>query len=208
MVSSSPDVETVVLRYFERGRPVGALPTLLVERRPDTIPLYLAPGTPMKWPHVRGRRVREVTLEERFSSPWDPGDGVWDGRGSLILGLPGRRFSVWVFWHGDDESFAGWYVNLEDPWRQSRVGFDTRDHTLDLWVTPDRRWTWKDEDELEVAERLGHHPPQEAAEIRAAGVEAVELIESWAPPFCAGWERWRPDPAWRVPSLPPGWDAV
>jgi hypothetical protein len=199
-------MESVVLRYFEHGRAVGAVPTTLVEQRPDLVALYLHSGADMKWPHVGGRRVREVTLEERFTEPWEPGDGIWAGEGPLILGLPGRPFSVWLFWEMPTREFAGWYVNLEDPWRRSRLGFDTRDHTLDVWVTPDRRWSWKDEDELEVAERLGHYSPAEIASIRAAGTQAVQLVEAWAPPFSEGWELWAPDPDWPAPELPEDWD--
>ncbi|MEU3087315.1 DUF402 domain-containing protein, partial [Streptomyces massasporeus] len=26
------------------------------------------------------------------------------------------------------------------------------------------------------------------------------------PPFTEGWQHWRPDPSWAVPSLPEDWD--
>ena len=32
-------------------------------------------------------------------------------------------------------------------------------------------------------------------------------IEAWQAPFNAERDEWRPDPAWPLPALPPGWDA-
>jgi hypothetical protein len=29
------------------------------------------------------------------------------------------------------------YVNLEDPWRRTAIGFDSWDHVLDVAVAPD-----------------------------------------------------------------------
>jgi len=48
--------------------------------------------------------------------------------------------------------------------------------------------------------------PELAGEIRAEGERVARLIERWEPPFSDGWEDWRPDPAWPLPVLPPGWD--
>jgi uncharacterized protein len=99
--------------------------------------------------------------------------------------------------------FADWYVNLEDPWRPWRLGFDTEDHTLDLWVDRDGAWRWKDEDELEIAVDVGFYTPEEAAAFRAEG-EAV--VAEW--PFPTGWESWEPDEAWPLPTLPADWDEL
>jgi hypothetical protein len=35
-----------------------------------------------------------------------------------------------------------WYVNLEQPQRRSRLGFDFEDRLLDVFVEPDGRWRW------------------------------------------------------------------
>jgi predicted RNA-binding protein associated with RNAse of E/G family len=75
------------------------------------------------------------------------------GDGVLIVGRPGRAHAIWLF--RSEARFAGWYVNLEDPWRPWRLGFDTEDHTIDLWVDRDGAWRWKDEDELEIAVDVG-----------------------------------------------------
>lgn len=105
--------ETVVLRYFRGGQPVGALPTRLVSS--DGPALWLTPGTTVKWPAIGARPVREIPIEERYRQPWGTADRPWEGDGVRILGRPGRAHSIWLF--SDESSFAGWYVNLEEPWR-------------------------------------------------------------------------------------------
>ena len=55
------------------------------------------------------------------------------GHGTLMLRRPGDRYSIWVFWDGDEREFECWYVNFEEPYRRSKIGIDTLDHELDLW---------------------------------------------------------------------------
>jgi hypothetical protein len=193
--------DTVVLRYYDRGRtsPTGAVPTRAVSTGNGPV-LWLASGTRVKWPGVGGRPVRDLSLEERYTLPLDVIDRPWKGDGVLILGRPGRAHSIWLFWH--NWRLGGWYVQLEDPWRPSRFGFDTADHTLDIRIASDGSWQWKDEHELEVAVELGFFSPEQARAYRAEG---ERVIAEW--PFPTGWEDWQADPAWPVPSVPADWDA-
>jgi predicted RNA-binding protein associated with RNAse of E/G family len=82
------------------------------------------------------------------------------------------------------------------------------DHLLDVVIDPDLSWRWKDEEELEEAVRLGLLTRQAADGIRAEGERVIAQLEAREPPFCDGWERWRPDPAWPIPELPAGWDEL
>lgn len=191
--------EEVVLRYFNRGRPTGAVPTRAVSADDGPV-LWLAPGTTVKWPGVAGRPVREVPLEERYTLPLGVIDRPWKGDGVLILGRQGRAHSIWLFW--ESWRFAGWYVQLEAPWRPFRFGFDTEDHTLDIWIESDGSWQWKDEHELDVAVELGFFTSEQAAAFRAEG---ERVIAEW--PFPTGWEEWRADPSWPVPLVPGDWEA-
>ena len=155
----------------------------------------------MKWPGVGGRPIREIPLEERYTLLWDdPVDAPWTGDGVLMLGRPGRAHSIWLFW--EERRFAGWYVNLEAPWRPSRFGFDTEDHELDIWIDSDGSWQWKDEHDLAVAVEAGLFSPEQAAAFR---VEGERVIAEW--PFPTGREDWRPDPSWPLPTLPGAWRA-
>src|SRR5262249_24542348 len=90
---------------------------------------------------IRGQADRAWELEGR----------PWHSYRVLRLMRWGAGHSLELLFHERDDSFAGWYVNLQEPLRRSPVGFDTDDLVLDIWVEPDGSWHWKDEDELEIA---------------------------------------------------------
>lgn len=100
-------------------------------------------------------------------------------------------------------------MNLEDPWRRSRVGFDTWDHMLDLVVAPDlSSWEWKDEDEFAWWQEVGIIPPAAQA-IRAEAHRAIDAIERRAAPYGDGWEHWAPDPNWTpLTEMPTNWNVM
>ena len=89
------------------------------------------------------------------------------GRSVLSFGWPGAQHAILALWSAD-RSFSGWYVNLEQRLGRSRTTYDFVDHCLDVLIPPDRStWTWKDEDELEEAVRLGIFTPDDAERFRA-----------------------------------------
>ena len=127
-------------------------------------------GTPVRWPH--GARL---PIPDLAKGGWEHEEAEWYG-GRLMISELGAAHSVYVNW-GRDGEFAGWYVNLEDPWRVSPLGFDTTDHLLDVVVEPDRSWRWKDEDHLAEAVEVGLFTQKQAWGIRAEGERAIERIE-------------------------------
>ena len=190
---------TALFRSVYRGRVRWVIPHVLVEERPDLAVLYVPPGT-------RGRKPRHAFSDDPgqlVTLAWEHVEHVWTGSHTLRLLRPGAAHCLYLFWAEADWAFQGWYVNLQEPYARSRLGFDTRDHQLDVVVAPDGTWRWKDEDHLELGVRLGVFSRAEAAAIRAEG---ERVIAAW--PFPTGWEAWRPDPSWPVPSLPRGWDVV
>ena len=189
--------DTVVLRYFKRGRPSGAIPTRAISMSDGPV-LWLAPGTIVSWPAIGDRQVEDVPLAERFTVSWDVIERPWVGDGILIVARPERAHAIWLFW--DRGAFVGWYINLEDSWRTSPIGFDTQDHELDIWVEPDGSWRWKDELDLEEAVEAGVFSADQAASFRAEG---ERVIAEW--PFPTGWEEWCANPSWPVPSAPHDW---
>jgi NAD(P)H-flavin reductase len=48
--------------------------------------------------------------------------------------------AVWVFWEGASRDLAGWYVNIQEPFRRTSIGFDTQDLELDIVIEPDGSW--------------------------------------------------------------------
>lgn len=108
---------------------------------------------------------------------------------------------MWVLFVQGSGEFAGWYVNLEKPHVRDHRAVYTSDHVLDLVVAPDRTLIRKDEDELALAVAQGVFDEPAAAVITQNAAAVEVLVAEWGPPFCDGWEYFRPDPAWPVPRV-------
>ena len=170
-------------------------PMVVVEDREELVSLWLPPGTPTK---------QSVPLVEGQPKPWLDGewkliDNVWPSN-LLIFMVPDKWRATWVWWTPDWE-FLGWYVNLQEPFRRTPLGFDVRDLQLDILVDTERKWRWKDEDELEASIEPGVICEAVAERTRAEGEAAVADIERGAWPFTDNMRDWRPDPAWPIPTL-------
>ena len=202
--------DAVALRWRREGKLGHVNAVTVVEDSPELIALYLAAGSPMKRPvGPDGRAWREIPAHERFRlSDWAHADGPWRDTNVLQLARPGAHYGFWAFWDAESWEVRGWYVNLQAPLQRTAIGFDSRDYVLDVWVDAEGSWHWKDEEEFAEARRAGRFTAAEAKLVRAAGEEAIAVLEAGAWPLGHGWESWRPDPSWPVPGLPAGWDAV
>jgi predicted RNA-binding protein associated with RNAse of E/G family len=111
-------------------------------------------------------------------------------------------------WLAAEERFHGWYVNLEQRWVRTAVGFDSRDDVLDVTFTDDLgECTLKDEDELDFALEVGKLTPGEARLIRATAVSAINDVTSRRWPFDEeAWQTLRPSRYDPPVDLPLGWD--
>ena len=155
---------------------------------------------------IGGESVRAMPVRQKLALATMLQPGRWRGHGVLILTPPEVAHSIWWFF-GDDASFTGWYVNLEAPAQRWRGGIDVVDQALDIWVDPNLRWRWKDEDEF--ADHTDHPlfwTQQEADQIRAEGERMIELAQAGAYPFDGTHLDFKPDPAWETTELPPIWD--
>ena len=196
-----------VLRRFRRPDSLaeGVQPCRVVRDDEKGLVLWLTPGTPVLRPVLAdGRDIRDVPLSQRFDY-YRHGRATrldtWRGQGLLGIAPPDVPWSVWLFWTEDWE-FQGWYVNLEALQERGHGESVTEDHILDLIVAPDRSVVWKDEDELKAAVLGGRFTDEQAEQIRADGRAAAAVVAAWGSPFCDGWESWRPDAAWPVPTMP------
>lgn len=201
--------DTALLRYRRLGPVTYALPTTVVEDDANLTMLYLRPGTAIKRRVLADGRPtpRNIPYAEQAALPVIIGDGHWASNHALILIRPGEAHDIRLFWSENDWTFRGWYVNLQRPIRRVRVGFDTADHVLDIFVEPDGGWHWKDEDELAVAVEIGRFTTAEADAMRAEGERVIERIGARAWPFDGSLEDWRPDPAWPLPMVPVDWES-
>ena len=73
---------------------------------------------------------------------------------------------------------------------------------------PTTHGTGRTRQELAEAVEVGLFTSEQARAIRAEGECVIARVESWSPPFDEGWEHWRPDPDWPLPSLPEGWESL
>jgi hypothetical protein len=198
--------EVVALRYvLSDGRIEIAWPCRVVEDRDDLVALFVAAGSRYK----AGPKRTAAEKRARPSPQLPPDEYVWRSD-TLRLMFPGRSHSVWLFWErGDDGTrFNRYFVNLEEPFRRTSIGFDTQDHTLDVIFNPDLSWSWRDETELDNHVREGFFTSALADAVRAEGARVIDEITRGVHPCLSGWREWRPRPEWGHPSIPAGWDTA
>jgi Protein of unknown function (DUF402) len=192
--------DAVALREVWQGRVFEARPMIVVQDDPEQTMLLLPGGVGCGLPI--GADGRALRLPDR---PWHLEVRPRGAQPILSFAWPETHYSV-LLWTADDAPRV-WYVNLQDPLTRTPIGFDTVDHALDVVIELDRSsWRWKDEDELADAVSSGSFSAEEAATFRTWGERAIERILHRDPPFDRDWDGWRPDPAWRHPRLPEGWD--
>ena len=114
--------------------------------------------------------------------------------------------AIWVFWRGPQREFAGWYVNLQEPFRRTTRGVDTQDLELDIVIAPDGTWKFKDDERLEGWIERGRWTASEVAAIRAEGARIAAELEAGRRWWSDDWAAWTPDPDERAQELPSDWD--
>lgn len=199
--------DVAALRYITTdGRIEMCWPCRVVEDRQDLLALFIAAGSPYKAGPKRTAAEKRAMRKERLP----PDEYVWR-KDTLRLMFPGRRHSVYLFWDhdGSRRDLAYYFVNLEEPFRRTAVGFDTQDHTLDVVITPDLAWRWRDEEELANHVKEGFYTEALAAAVRAEGTEVISAIcERRTHPCLDRWAEWAPDAGWQTPEIPAGWDTA
>jgi hypothetical protein len=173
------------------------MPATVAAADDSELVLWVAPETPCIYP-IGSDADRQV----RPPGSWELRERQWYGAGVLHRFREGDAHSLMHIWD-DNGRFSAWYVNLQQPFRPSRLGVDTRDHALDIWIDANGSWRWKDEDHLKQFVELGLLSVEEAADVQAEG---ERVLAEW--PFPTGWEDWRADPAWPVAQLPADWHVV
>lgn len=182
------------------GRPWLGVPVRVVEDTDEHLVTYIATGARFGFPDgeypIAGGR-----------HPWSGRTG-WTGHGVLMVQRPDEPWAVWHFWDGPDRRFATWYLNIQEPFRRTPVGYDTQDLELDLVVAPDGSWTVKDEELLPVRVAEGRFTAERVVEIEAIGARLEAALAEGSPLWDPRWVDWEPDPSWGDEVLPTGWDRV
>jgi Protein of unknown function (DUF402) len=164
----------------------------------DRIGIYCGPGYEGK-----GMRRGPEGYLKHWLTDSPPYDMVWEGAHVLRFERPGASHSIEIYWHLD-WSLLGWYVNLQSPLVVTGNRLDTTDWVLDITVSPDGVWEWKDEEELEESVELGIFDAGDVAAVRAEGERVLGEPRPWP----TGWEDWRPPAGWGPLRLPDDWHVV
>jgi hypothetical protein len=173
----------------------------IIEDSPEHLISYIPEGSPFSfpdgdWPIPDGKH------------PWS-GRQSWQGHGCLMIQKPENAYAIWHFWSGSKREFLCWYINLQEPFRRSAIGYDTQDLELDLVVYPDGRWELKDDELMDQRAVEGRWTEERVAEIRADAAKIAGRLETGERWWPSQWRDWKPDPSWVVPSdLPVGWETV
>lgn len=203
--------DTVVVQEVWHDYVWAARPMIVARDDGDFVALWFPKGTRWKAPTSPPTRPRADARGQRLASclslrDWVFVDAAWDVS-TLVLMRAGDWHALWVSWLDHGEHW-GWYVNLQEPYRRTAKGFETMDLALDVVIDPDRTWHWKDEEELEAFVSEGVFDGVLAERIRDEGLLVAHRAERNEPPFSDPWPSWRPDPMWRMPELPEGWNEL
>ena len=192
--------DVIVRREIAWGKPWLGVPQFVVEDTDELFAAFTPTGAPFgfppgPWPTKTGHH------------PWH-GKKAWKGHGVLHLMRPGDAHAVWVFWQGSDRRFAGWYINFQEPFRRTAIGYDTQDLELDIIIAPDGSWRCKDLESIPDRVAEGRFTEAQAIAIRDDGERFSADLSAGLLWWDPAWASWCPDPAWKIPSLPEGWETA
>lgn len=198
----------IVQQEYWRRKLVTVRPVMVVEDTEALLALFAPAGAAFQAGRWDTPSRQQLSVEERVRVYLSDEPPVLEQRTSrfhvLTLNVPAAHHSFKLFWDSEWD-LVTWCVNLEAPFCRVEDGILHRDLFLDISVTPNLNWTWKDEDEFEAVCAAGGLRQDLHRRVRAEGRRMVELIEARRWPFNSAWPDWRPDPSWPAPEVPPGW---
>ena len=98
-----------------------------------------------------------------------------------------------MFWQGTHREFAGWYVNIQEPFRRTAAGYDTQDLELDVWIPAGRNWQLKDDELLDVRVREGRFTEDQAHAARQEGNRITAELNAGRRWWDDAWAAWTPE---------------
>lgn len=188
----------VVRREVLQDGPWMGMLVKIIEDRPDRLVSYIPEGAPLAfppgvWPTPTGKH------------PW-AGRATWRGHGCLMIQPTSAAHAIWHFWEGPRREFSCWYINLQEPFRRTPVGYDTQDLELDIILSPDGGLALKDDHLMEQRVAEGRWTAQRVEAIRVDAQELMARLEAGERWWPLAFRDWAPDPRWVVPeALPEGW---
>ncbi|HVE98001.1 MAG TPA: DUF402 domain-containing protein [Mycobacteriales bacterium] len=195
--------DTIVRReVLDDGRPWEAMTVYVVDDSDDQLVVYLPEGAELGF-------LEGEFPTESGGHPWNRGPGTrWVGHGVLMVHRPGEDHALWHFWSGPDRAFEAWYVNIQEAFRRTPIGFDTRDLELDIVVPVDGDWYFKDREKLAGHVERGHFTAEQVERVVALGDELGAELAAGRRWWDEKWASWAPEPSWRPVPLPQSWAGV
>jgi hypothetical protein len=172
------------------GSAWAEIAVIVVEDSPELLVTYIPEGAPIRSPPT-----------SHGPHPW-LGKERWHGHGTLMLQRPGEWYAVWVFWSGPEREFRGWYLNLQEPFRRTELGYDTQDLELDIWLPREGGVQLKDDHVMEDRVVEGRFTAEQVAFTRAEAARIVEELERDGHWWPDEWAAWEPDAEWPTPRFP------
>lgn len=197
--------DVVALRYITTDSRIEMCwPCRVVADSDELLALFIAAGSVYKAEPKRSAAEKRVDTRARVPQH----EYIWRND-TLRLMFPSKHHSVSLFWSsGTVRRLLKYFVNMEEPFRRTDVGFDTQDHTLDIVVTPELQWHWRDEDELSNHVKEGFYSAELASAVRVEGEQVIDAVTCGTHPCVRGWADWSADLQWTIPSIPVAWDTT
>jgi len=125
----------------------------------------------------------------------------------LSILRPDRWSRINLGFDRQDGHFLGWYIDFQLPVQPTSVGLVTKDLVLDMWINPDRTWSWKDRVDYETAISLDLVDASTRPHVEREAERVLDELSRGETPFTEEFTRFRPDREWPVPMLPAshGW---
>lgn len=180
----------------------------MVEDTPEQLVTWLPLGSvrqvPADGPVAPG--IASQLIGDLHRGHWEFTDSVWPCS-TLAITKPGEWHSTWVSWLPDGSRY-GWYVNLQMPAVRTPLGYEAMDLMLDVVVSPERQWSWKDQDHFDEARALGLYDDALADRVLSEAEAVIEQVEAGAAPFDGTWLDWEPPADWGPAELPVDWETL
>jgi hypothetical protein len=172
------------------GSAWAEIAVIVVVDSPELLVSYIPEGAPIRFPPT-----------PHGPHPW-LGKERWHGHGTLMLQRADEGYAVWVFWSGPKREFRGWYLNLQEPFRRTELGYDTQDLELDIWLPREGGYRLKDDEQLEQRVEEGRFTVEQVREIRAQASLILHELDRHGPWWPDSWASWEPPSDWPVPAFP------
>ena len=204
--------DNAALRWIFEGKIWGGRAVTVVEDGPERTLLAWEPGCESWYAEGLLRRKRgDFSLGRRWDEhargDWQLVQKPWSGSRVLFVLEPSKYYGIALFWDAGTGLFRNFYVNFQLPFRRSCAGFDSLDLDLDIVVSRDLSWRWKDEEEWMEARASGILATDVIEEVEKAKVEVISRIEAGLDDLPT-WIDWEPDPSWEAPRMPENWDSI